>query len=154
MKLPEIFSIILSLCSINGFVQTDKVVMSTDTTLCVAHDTIPRIAVEKNASFQNGDIHKFIAYVMINIRIPEHALTDRFQGRSIIRFTVDWDGQVRDVVVYKSSGYKIIDQEAIRVIKGSPKWTSAKINNICVPQQFFIPVEIRNLGVIGTLAGC
>ena len=69
-------------------------------------------------------------------------------AKSHIKFVVDWDGQVKDVTVYKSSGYKVLDVEAVRVIKRSPLWTSAKNNNVCVPQQFVLPVTFINLGVI------
>ena len=69
-------------------------------------------------------------------------------GKSYIRFVVDWDGQVKDVSVFKSSGFKPLDNEAVRVVKLSPRWTAAKNNDICVPQQFVLPVEFKNLGVI------
>jgi TonB family protein len=120
-----------------------------DTIKCVAHDTAVQITVEKNAEFQDGDILKFRKYVMSKIVMPKDAILNRYQGKSIIKFIVDWDGQVKNVVVYKSSGYKILDNEAVRVIKKSPRWTSAQNANICVPQQLILPIDFINFGVIG-----
>jgi TonB family protein len=143
-----LFILFFSLSS-NHFVPINITSSITDTIECVAHDTAVQIAVEKNAEFENGDILKFRKYVMSNIVMPTDALINRYQGRSFIKFIVDWDGQVKNVVVYKSSGYKILDNEAVRVIKNSPGWTSAKTADICVPQQFVLPVDFINLGVIG-----
>jgi TonB family protein len=144
------FLIILFSLNNNIFAQTNMASTGFDSTTCAAHDTTVQLVVEKNAKFQNGDILKFRTFVMSMIRMPLEAMINKYQGKSIIKFTVDWDGQVKDVSVLKSSGYKILDNEAVRVIKKSPVWTSAKVNNICVPQQFFLPIEFRNYGVIGT----
>jgi protein TonB len=119
-----------------------------ETTGCLAHDTIVQVVVEKSAKFQEGDLSKFRNYVMLNIRYPLEANINSYSGKSHIKFVVDWDGQVKDVTVYKSSGYKVLDVEAVRVIKRSPLWTSAKTNNVCVPQQFVLPVTFVSLGVI------
>jgi TonB family protein len=143
-----LFILFFSLSS-NHFVQINITSSITDTIKCVAHDTAVQITVEKNAEFENGDILKFRKYVMSKIVMPKDALINRYQGKSIIKFIVDWDGQVKNVVVYKSSGYKILDSEAVRVIKKSPRWTSAKTANICVPQQLILPIDFINLGVIG-----
>jgi len=115
---------------------------------CSAHDTIVQLFVEKSAQFQDGDLSKFRSYVMSNIQYPLEANANGYAGKSHIKFVVDWDGQVKDVTVYKSSGYKVLDVEAVRVIKRSPLWTSAKNNNVCVPQQFVLPVTFISLGVI------
>jgi TonB family protein len=143
-----LFLFIFSGLSMQITAQNSSVPADIDTNICVAHDTAVKIIVDRNARFQDGDILKFRDHVMRNIQMPLIAMQNRYQGKATIKFVVDWDGQVKNVSVLKSSGYKILDNEAIRVIKNSPPWSSAKINNICVPQQFFIPIEFRNLGVI------
>jgi|WetSurMetagenome_2_1015567.scaffolds.fasta_scaffold67995_1 TonB family protein len=119
-----------------------------DTNTCVAHDTTVQLFVEKNAKFQDGDLLSFRKYVMNKIVMPPEANINRYQGRATIKFIVDWDGQVKNVVVYKSSGYKVLDDEAIRVVRLSPVWISAKNNTVCVPQQFILPIDFITLGVI------
>lgn len=121
---------------------------NTDSTICLAHDTIVQYNVEKSARFQNGDLLKFRRYLAMNIRYPIVAVTNNYQGKSYISFVVNWDGIVKDVAVLKSSGHKILDNEAIRVVLSSPPWTSAKNKDVCVPQKFVLPVVFQSLGVI------
>jgi TonB family protein len=120
---------------------------------CFAHDTIVQVAVEKSAKFEEGDLIKFRTYVMKNIQYPIEAIRDGYAGKTSIQFVVDWDGQVKNVKVLKSTGYKILDDEAVRVIKKSPLWTSAKTNNVCVPQQFVLPLTFVSIRVINNNSG-
>ena len=39
---------------------------------------------------------------------------------------VNTDGTISDVELFKSSGYKEFDDEAIRIVKSFPKWVPAK----------------------------
>ena len=119
-----------------------------DSISCVMHDTIVQLFVEKDAKFQGGDILKFRKYVMMNIKYPIEANMRKNQGKVLVKFIVDWDGKVKNIELIKSSGFKILDKEVVRVIINSPEWVSAKNNNICVPQQFILPVEFIALGVL------
>lgn len=128
--------------------QTNSTVSVVDSINCMAHDTIVHLVVEKDAKFQGGDILKFRKYVMMNLRYPLEANINKYEGKALVKFVVDWDGKVKNIEIFKSSGFKILDKEAFRVIKNSPEWVSAKNSNICVPQQFILPVEFKALGII------
>ena len=136
---------------IQGLAKDKKPNKKIGTTDCLAHDTIVQVVVETSAKFQDGDLAKFKSYVMSNLRYPLESITNGYSGKSLIRFVVGWDGHVKDVTTYKSSGYKTLDDEAVRVVKRSPLWTSAKNNNICVPQQFVLPVAFVSLGVVNSI---
>ena len=127
--------------------------VSADTTanVCLAHDTIAKVVVQKNAQFDGGDLNKFMHYVMSNIRYPVESLMNHEQGKSYVAFIVDWDGQVKNVSVYKSSGYKRLDDEAVRIVSHSPIWISAKNDSLCVPQKFNIPVTFRSMGIVNRI---
>lgn len=127
--------------------QTNGAAKGADSYACAAHDTAVKLVVDKDARFLDGDILNFRVYVMKNIVLPMETVTKRYQGKAIIKFIVDWNGKVKDVGVYKSSGHKELDDEAVRVIRLSPVWTSAKVNNICVPQMLLLPIEFRNIVV-------
>jgi len=145
------FIILVFFCSntICVFAQKKEIVSFVDSTACVANDTVVQINPEKSATFQEGDLRTFRTYVSRNLRYPNEAFFNKdIQGKVYVKFIVDWDGCVKDVTVFKSSGFESLDKEAVRVIKSSPKWTSAKNNNICVPQQFILPVGFKNLGII------
>lgn len=143
-----IFLIIVASFNANHIGQINMISNEPDTIICSVHDTIVQLFVKEDAKFQDGDLLQFRKYVMKTIIMPMEANINRYHGKATIKFVVDWDGHVKNVVVYKSSGYKVLDDEAVRVIRQSPVWTSAKNDNICVPQQFILPIEFISLGVI------
>lgn len=49
------------------------------------------------------------------------------EGRVLVTFIVESNGIINDVKVV-SSGHKLLDKEAIRVIKSMPKWMPGKQN--------------------------
>jgi TonB family protein len=128
--------------------QKNKSIQPIDTTYCTAYDTSIQIAPEKAAQFQQGDLAKFSLYVGLHVRYPSAAIQNKLRGKSYIQFVVDWNGKVKNVHLLKSSGHKMLDAEAVRVVKQSPVWTPAKNKDVCVPQQFVIPVQFLSLGVI------
>ena len=111
------------------------------------HDTVPLQIVEVNATFQGGDLLKFKKYITNQIIFPLEANIRKWSGKTYIRFIVDWDGKVKDVSVLKSSGYKVLDDEAFRVVKASPVWTPALSNGVYVPQIIIFPIIYKALGV-------
>ena len=106
-----------------------------------AVDTEYYAMVEKQAMFQNGDVNKYISYLKRNIRYPVYALRHREQGTVIIQFGVDCYGAVKIFSTMKSSGYKILDNEARRIIASSPKWTPAKSGNKSVGQLLVLQIK-------------
>lgn len=72
------------------------------------------------------DEFKFISYnrwlklrVESRLRYPELAAVSAIQGILYVRFDILKDGSLGGVEVIKSSGYKILDDEAIRAINAS-----------------------------------
>jgi protein TonB len=78
---------------------------------------------DKDASFQWGT-SAWSVFISLNLKYPARALKNKVQGTVIVRFTVDQDGKVLFPEITQSVEYSI-DQEALRVIKTSPKWTPA-----------------------------
>jgi len=72
------------------------------------------------------DEFKFISYnrwlkvkVESVLKYPELAAISGYQGTLFIKFDIMKDGSLGAVEVLKSSGYKILDDEALRSIRGS-----------------------------------
>ncbi len=72
------------------------------------------------------DEFKFISYnrwlkvkVESILRYPELAAVSGIQGTLYIRFDIMKDGTLGDLELLKSSGYKILDDEALRAIRAS-----------------------------------
>jgi protein TonB len=62
-----------------------------------------------------------LEYMALNIKYPELAKEIGLTGRVVLRFVVGKDGHVRDCTIVRDIGAGCAD-EAIRVVKGMPKW--------------------------------
>ena len=82
----------------------------------------PFFLVEIMPSFKGGDINKFREWVQRRTNYPQTAIERKIQGRVFLTFIVETDGAVSNVTVVKGVD-PIIDNEAVRAIKSSPKWS-------------------------------
>ena len=62
------------------------------------------------------------------------------QGKVYLSFVVEKDGSITDVNVLKGIGAGC-DEEAIRVIKKSPKWKAGLQNNQTVRVRYTMPIS-------------
>jgi protein TonB len=95
-------------------------------------------AVEKQPSFPGGDA-KFGAYLGKAIRYPAIARENNVTGRVILTFVVERDGSLTDIKVVRGIGSGC-DEEAVRALKASPKWTPGIQNGKPVRVQYSVPV--------------
>lgn len=96
-------------------------------------------AVEHPAAFPGGD-NAFSAYLVKSIRYPQDAKSAAIRGKVYVTFIVEKDGSLSQVKVARGIGYGC-DEEAVRVIKASPKWVPAKQKGRIVRQQFTVPIR-------------
>ena len=61
-------------------------------------------------------------YLMENLRYPTNAQRKGIEGTVIVAFVVNTDGTTTDIEILRSVGGGC-DEEVIRIVKGSPKWT-------------------------------
>jgi TonB family protein len=100
------------------------------------------IVVEKNASFQDGDLETFRAWVLQNLKYPESAAKKGIQGKVILSFIVETDGSVTEVKVLRAVDPSL-DEEAVRTIKSSPAWVPGRQAGKSVAQQFTMPIAFK-----------
>lgn len=81
------------------------------------------VSVQKQPAYPGG-IAKFYQYIANEIKYPEAAKKNKTQGKVFLSFVVEKDGSLADIVVIKKLSPET-DAEAIRVLKGSPKWYPA-----------------------------
>ncbi len=98
--------------------------------------------VESMPQFQGGGVEKFINYVMKNLKYPKEAADIGIQGRVIVQFTVDKTGKIKDIKVIRGVD-KLLDEEAIRVIKNAPQWIPGNQRGRPVDVQMTIPVNFK-----------
>ena len=100
------------------------------------------IVVEEKASFMGGDEGTFRNWVQQRVKYPAIAQENGIQGKVTISFVVNTDGSVSNIEVLRTPDRTLSD-EAVRIIKSSPKWTAAKQRNKSVRQKFVIPIDFR-----------
>ena len=100
--------------------------------------------VEKPALFQNGDFNTFrTTFLKTNIKYPINALKKKQQGTVIVSCGIDCFGSLKVFTILKSSGVKVLDNEAIRVLKLSPKWTPASADKKLVGQMCTFQIKFN-----------
>ena len=97
--------------------------------------------VEQMPSFPGGP-SALMQYLSSNIKYPVVAEENGVQGRVVCTFVVEKDGSITDVRVVKSVDPSL-DKEAMRVVKGMPKWIPGKQNGSAVRVKYTVPVTFR-----------
>jgi len=97
--------------------------------------------VEQMPSFPGGP-SALMQYLNSNIKYPVVAEENGVQGRVVCTFVVEKDGSITDVRVVKSVDPSL-DKEAVRVVKGMPKWIPGKQNGSAVRVKYTVPVTFR-----------
>lgn len=85
-----------------------------------------------------GGISEFYKFLAKNFKMPKNFNSNE---KMIVSFIVEKDGSLSTFDVKKDlgSGTK---EEAIRVLKSSPKWIPAKVNNETVRYQYVLPIQM------------
>lgn len=81
-------------------------------------------------------------YIADNFRYPNIQGDCSIQGKIVVTFTVNEDGNLNDIKV-KKSVYSDLDKEAVRVVKSMPSWIPAKQNGKAVKSRYTLPVYIH-----------
>jgi len=96
-------------------------------------------AVEQNPEFPGG-LDAFYKYLGKTIRYPAVARENNTQGRVVVQFVCERDGSLTDIKVVRSIGDGC-DEEAIRVVKNSPKWKPGIQNGRPVRVMYSVPIN-------------
>jgi len=80
-------------------------------------------------------------YLNQQIIYPAEAKLNGDEGRVLIRFIVDTTGQLRDPVIFKSTGFPLLDKEALRVVSAMPPWKPATRDGRPVAAFFQLPFK-------------
>ena len=98
--------------------------------------------VEVMPEFKGGN-KAMMEFLMMNMKYPESAIKAKQQGRALVGFVVGKDGTVSDVYIEKSTGYDVLDNEAMRVVKSMPAWEPGKQKGKPVDVKYFVPITFR-----------
>lgn len=97
--------------------------------------------VDPKPSFMGKNLSYFTKWVASNYVLPDIAKESCIQGRIKVSFIVKADGSVSNVTITQSLD-PAFDEEAVRVVSSSPKWSPGMIDGKPVNVQCTIPVVI------------
>lgn len=97
------------------------------------------VSIEKQPSFPGG-MDKFYAYLKKTVRYPSMAQENGISGKVFVSFVVEKNGSLTDIKVERKLGYGT-DEEAVRVLKASPRWTPGIQNGKPVRVKYNIPIS-------------
>jgi len=86
--------------------------------------------------------YDYEAYLGKSLHYPDQAREAGVQGRVVIKFVVNEDGSISDVVLIRGIGAGC-DEEAKRVIAAMPAWKPGKLNGIPVKVYYCIPINFK-----------
>jgi len=89
-----------------------------------------------------GDINAFRNWLQGSLRYPQIASENNIQGTVTLRFVIERDGSLSGIEMLGTPDKSLTD-EAIRVLKMSPKWIPGKSRNRPVRSFFTLPVVFR-----------
>ena len=77
--------------------------------------------VDKMPEYKGG-MDALMSYLSSNITYPEAAKNDKIEGKVFVSYVINEQGKVTQVKVERGVN-KLLDDEAIRVVKKMPDWT-------------------------------
>lgn len=98
-------------------------------------------AAEEMPSFPGGE-KALMQYIKDNTYYPEEMCEGAAQGRVMVGFIINEDGSISDVKVLRSLTPEL-DEVAVKIVKGMPKWNPGKQNGKAVKTKYTVPVSFR-----------
>lgn len=131
-----------------------------ETTVCEADeiihtDTIPAfwtgideeeidevfVFVENQPEFPGGDSALFM-FICMNLSYPDQARDNRLEGVVWVRFVVEKDGTISNVMLLRDIGGGC-GQAAVEMVKSMPRWKPATQSGKPVNCEFILPVKFQ-----------
>ena len=102
--------------------------------------------IDKAAEFPGGMAKFYGTFISKNIKYPKDAKKSGIEGKVYVEFVIESTGEIRKESVRVIKGiYPSCDNEAVRVIKKSPRWIpgfSSELNKN-VAQRFVTPIIFK-----------
>ena len=96
---------------------------------------------EVKPAYPGGD-KAMMAFLNKTIKYPTQAKDDGIKGTVYVKFVVEKDGVVDDIVISKGV-HPLLDAEAMRVVKAMPRWAPGRQSGQLVATQYTLPVKFQ-----------
>lgn len=100
------------------------------------------LVADEKPGFQGGDLNTFRNWVQSRLTYPPLAAENNIQGRVTVTFVIERDGTLTNIQVLQSPD-DMLSEEAIRILKKSPKWSPARQRDQAVRFRYTLPVEFK-----------
>ena len=111
----------------------------------MAQDTEPQdtsaVVADKMPEFPGGQ-EALLHYIAKHTRYPSDAYKKKIGGKVVVEFIVEPDGSIVDAKV-KRHVYPSLDWEAVRVVRGMPKWRPGQLKGKDVRVRYSIPITFK-----------
>jgi protein TonB len=87
-----------------------------------------------------GGAKALITYLKENMKYSDEARKKHIKGYVYLGFIVEKDGTLSNIKILRSPD-ESLNEEAIRLIKASPKWVPAKQNGEVVREAYTLPIH-------------
>jgi len=98
--------------------------------------------IDSSPKFNDGGSDVFDKWVSSQLKYPRECIDKEIQGKVVATFVIDTEGNLIDAKIVESV-CKEIDEEVLRVLNSSPKWTPATSKGKNVPVEFCMPFEFQ-----------
>lgn len=99
--------------------------------------------VQEQPNFPGGDEER-IKFIQGNVKYPQLAERENVQGTVWIQFVVEPDGTLSNFEVKRAPVPALgLDEEALRVAKAMPKWSSGKQNGKSCRVRMAMPIKFQ-----------
>ncbi|MBP3549903.1 MAG: energy transducer TonB [Rikenellaceae bacterium] len=96
--------------------------------------------VDVAPKFQGADESAFIKWLYPNIKYPQYALDNEIYGVVIVSFIIEQDGTLTNAKIERSPD-ESLSEEALRVVRLSPKWEPGMQEGRKVRTKLMIPIR-------------
>lgn len=108
------------------------------------------VSLQSQPTFPGG-MDKFYEYVSNSMQYPQEARDKKVTGKVFLSFVIETDGELTDIKIDRRLGYGT-DEEALRVLKASPKWIPGIQDGQKVRVKYNIPISFSLTGTVSTEA--
>jgi protein TonB len=140
-SLKTLFGVLLAVCLITVSSCSQKKLAKSQSSQANSEQTDEEVyqKVEQLPEFPGGnlELQKFLAQ---NVKYPVDAAKNKIQGRVFVTFVIGKDGSVKDARIVRGAD-PLLDAEALRVVKSSPKWHPGKEKGKVVAVQYTVPIN-------------
>jgi protein TonB len=95
--------------------------------------------VEQMPTFKGGGIEKFREWITRHTNYPQAAVEAKIKGKVTLTFIVEKDGSISNISIIHGV-HPLLDNEAVKVIAESPKWSPGLQRGQPVRVRYVIPV--------------